>query len=221
MLWLWIEAGAPWAGTYAALRNEAQQAAAVSAVTRVFGGERGVLARRCGGCHALGKPGDEKGRPLPFSPEYGTRHGKVGRPTTYYERIVIDDDPHLRYNTNVLLDYTRPQDSALLLGPLAREAGGWGSCGDVFRSRDDPDLRALLAAVEEGKALLDGARVFGTEGFRPNRQYLREMVRFGVLESSADPERAAIDPFGTDQRYWRSLELPAMQPPEATASGGR
>jgi len=38
----------------------------------------------------------------------------------------------------------RPPLSPLILGPLAREAGGFGSCGDVLRDRNDPDYRRLV-----------------------------------------------------------------------------
>jgi predicted component of viral defense system (DUF524 family) len=46
---------------------------------------------------------------------------------------------------------------------------------------------------------------YGTPGFRPNWQYVREMKRFGVLPAEFDPARSPIDIFATDQAYWKSL----------------
>ena len=63
-LWLWVESGAPYAGSYAGLRNEAQQARAGSSQGTAFGGAREVLQRRCVSCHPAG--GD---RALPYPPE--------------------------------------------------------------------------------------------------------------------------------------------------------
>ena len=41
-------------------------------------------------------------------------------------------------------------------------------------------------------------------GFRPNKHYIREMKRFGILPADLgldDP----IDVYKTDERYWRSF----------------
>ena len=43
------------------------------------------------------------------------------------------------------------------------------------------------------------------DGWRPNPQYIREMRRFGILSETFDPENDPLDPFATDQAYWRSL----------------
>jgi hypothetical protein len=39
--------------------------------------------------------------------------------------------------------------------------------------------------------------------FRPNQQYVREMKRFGVLPADFKVTADPIDPFETDQRYWK------------------
>ena len=204
-LWLWIESSAPYAGTYAALRNEKEMEAASSATAAVFAGARRVLARRCGQCHDGGNSIDESRMPLPFTPDTKDRVKGVARPTAPYERLVFPNDPIARFSPNILLNFTRPEKSALLLGPLAKEAGGFESCGEVFEDKNDPDYRGLLAAIEKGKARIDAQPRFGTPNFKPNRQYVREMKRFGVLPPSFDPSRDPIDVFAADQRYWRSF----------------
>ncbi len=207
LVWMWIESGATYAGTYAALRNLEEQKAVRANL--VFSGQKPVLERRCAGCHALDAPADAARRPLPFVPDADARRRGAGRPITYHERLVLPDDPLARYSAHLLLNLTRPEHSPLLLGPLAREAGGFGSCGDVFKNTEDPDYQSLLAAVAECKAGADARPRYATPGFRPNRQYLREMKRFGALPADFDDAAGAVDPFETDQAYWRGLHAGA------------
>jgi len=49
---------------------------------------------------------------------------------------------------------------------------------------------------------MDQVARFGTPAFRPNRQYVREMKRFGVLGPGFKADEGPIDVFETDQRYW-------------------
>jgi hypothetical protein len=41
-------------------------------------------------------------------------------------------------------------------------------------------------------------------GFRPNRHYIREMQRFGVLPKDLAPD-APVDAYATDRKYWDSF----------------
>ncbi len=209
-VWLWIESGAPYAGSYAGLRNAVDQARSGKAVGTVLGGGSQILGRRCGQCHTIGNPRDEKGRALPLEPITAGNARGLPRRVAIHERVILPNDPVARYSSNILLNFTRPASSPLLLAPLARSAGGWGSCGVVFNSTDDPDYRALLALVERGKAELEAVPRYGTPGFRPNWQYVREMKRFGILPKDFDPARDPIDIFATDQAYWKSL-WPSLQ----------
>ncbi len=205
MIWLWIESGATAHGSYAYLRNTQQQEAAGRATGLTLGGRREVLRRRCGSCHNLDKPNDAAGLSLPFRVDFNERRKGRG-PTAPYERIILENDPLLRFSSYILFDFTKPEESALLLGPLAKESGGWGSCrGTVFSGTDDPDYKALLESISQGKAVLEAAGIFGSAGFRPNRQYLREMARFGVIAAKPDPPADPMDVFSIDQKYWRSL----------------
>lgn len=203
-LWLWIESGAPYAGTYAALRNEETQHRAARAVHQVFAAQAGVFQRRCESCH-----NSRAGAEAPVFPfNYETRRkakGSLPRPTADYERIVLENDPLARFTAEILLNFTRPRLSPLLLGPLSKSAGGYGSCGEIFRSPDDPDYRLLLSAIEKSKAELDTEPRFATPGFKPNPQYLREMKRFDILPASFDLAHDAINVYEVDQKYWRSL----------------
>jgi hypothetical protein len=118
-----------------------------------------------------------------------------------YERVVRKDD--YRFAPHILLNASRPELSPLLLGPLPETAGGWGACEHRYTGTSDPDYQTLLAALQEGKRRLDETPIYGTPDFRPNRQYIREMVRFGVLGPEYQQRNKPIDFFQTDQQYWK------------------
>ena len=62
----------------------------------------------------------------------------------------------------------------------------------------------MLASIRRGKAEADVRPRYGTPGFRPNRQYIRELKRYGILASDFDPATSPIDIFEADRAYWRS-----------------
>jgi hypothetical protein len=205
LLWLWIESGAPYAGSYAGLRNAAQQAREGQAVGTVMGQGASLLRERCSKCHESDPDGES--RPLPLTTEFGRKNrARVGRATGAYERVVLENDPIARFSPHILLNFTQPKFSPLLLGPLAKAAGGWGSCGEGgFASTQDPDYLRLLAAIEQGKGILDSEPRFGAPAFKPNPQYVRELKKYGVIPPGFDPGRQTLDHFAADQAYWRSL----------------
>ena len=202
---LWIEVGAPYPGTYAALgtgmiggyeRNQIQRPDLDWPETRAA---QDVLDRRCASCHTdhlvlPRSPSDNRSMP-PWDIRYG--------------------DIRLRLSRHILYDLTRPERSMLVRAPLAPEAGGYGRCradfedpgsalATVFDSRDDPDYRTLLAAVEAAARYLDEVKRFDMPGFQPRDAYLREMKRYGVLPADLEPS-TPVDPYVTDRAYWRSL----------------
>lgn len=142
---------------------------------------------------------------MPFHPNFAGNNRGLKRPTGYYERVVLENDPLARYSENILLNFSRPEASSLVLGPLAKRCGGYGSCGKVFEDRSDPDWQRLVAIIARAKRALDATPRYTTPGFRPNRQYVREMKRFGVLPVSFDAGRDPLDVFQTDQAYWKSF----------------
>jgi hypothetical protein len=205
-VWLWIESAAPYAGSYAALRNaetreRAQQALAVAR-------NSGQSDGRCIVCH---KPNS----PLEMPYEYWRNSKRLerwkpsikllDRPIGPNERVIVPDDPIAKFGAALLYNFTRPEKSPVLLAPLAKAAGGWECCPGVYKDRDDPHYQDQLARIRQAKELLDAEPRYATPGFKPNRQYLREMRRYGLLpeDSSDSPENVNV--FQLDQRYWRSL----------------
>ena len=204
-LWLWIESGAPYAGS---LRGAAQRRAAGASPARPTGTALGhaanLLKERCSKCHESDPTAKQAlaadHRIRPEEPR------SLERPTGAYERVVLENDPIARFSPNILLNFTRPELSPLLLGPWRKPAGGFGSCGEGgFANTQDPGYQQLLAGIKQGKAILDSEPRFGTPGFQPNPQYVRELKKYGVIPPGFDLARQPLDYFAADQAYWRSL----------------
>ena len=200
---LWIESGAPYPGTYAALgtgmiggyaQNEPVNTDWDWPETKAAAE---VIARRCGGCH------EEPARLLPrsLSDERGL---SFWRPDM--------NDPRLTTSRHIVFNLTRPEKSLFLLAPLAKSAGGWGLCrqpstrqpAPVFADTDDADYQKLLALCRAGKSRLDQIKRFDMPDFTPRIEWVREMIRYGILPPGT--ERAPrIDAYATERAYWKSL----------------
>jgi len=198
-VWMWIESAAPYAGSYGALRSTEDRGREGRAAGAALGGLGAVLNRRCSSCH--------NGKKLPRVPFHvdGAKSRGIKRPVARHERKIIPNDPLALYSTHAIVNLTRPQFSSVLMAPLARKAGGRESCPGVFKTKNDPDYKRLLKALTQAKARMDATPRFATPQFKPNRQYIREMKKYGVLPKAFDPSKDKIDIFETDQKYWKSL----------------
>ena len=212
---LWLDAGAPYPGTYAALgtgmiggyqanaqvlENDAKWPESVAA--------QEAFARRCAACH------DAKHTPIPR-----TLSDEIG--LSFWSPDM--NDPRLRHSRHIVFNLTRPEKSLVLLAPLARSAGGYGRCrpadaakdadSAVFVNKDDADYRALLAMCEAGRRRLDEVKRFDMPGFRPRPEYVREMKRYGVLPASFDAAKDPLDVYAVERQYWDLFGWkPAVQP---------
>ena len=201
MLRLWIDLGAPYPGTYAALGTGSIGGYLENNLvnddrdwpTSRAGAE--VLDRRCASCHQ-----GAQSLPRAMSDERGIS----------FWRFDIDD-PRLQLSRHIVFNLTEPEHSLLLLAPLAAKEGGFERCRNadgesvsVFADRSDPDYRTLLEMVRAGQANLQQIKRFDMPDFQPRPEYLREMRRYGVLpEDHLDD--ASVDPYVLDQKYWESL----------------
>jgi len=202
----WINAGAYYAGTYAALgtgmigvrekhwdRSLQQYVDGRHQNDLVYPEVKaiaGVLKRRCSECHK----GDNG---LPLSPSRGSGNWRAPREVVY--------------------NLTRPEKSIMLLAPLARTSGGWGMQRrgkggkpsgepvEVFKDTKDPDYRVLLKGIQKSKWLLDRITSFEMPNFKPRASWVREMKRFGIIPASFELGRDNINVYDVERRYWRSL----------------
>jgi hypothetical protein len=208
VLRLWIEVGAPYPGTYAALgtgmiggyhqnrqvHTDGDWPAAQSA------GE--VIDRRCKSCHQ-----GSMVLPRNLSDECGLSFWKPSW-----------SDPRLKRSRHIVFNLSRPEKSLILLAPLAGAHGGLDLCRQreegrnsrreemepVFTSREDPDYQRLLALCRKGQEDLERIKRFDMQDFVPHPAYIREMKRYGVLDAAHPPD-LPLDPYALDRAYWQSL----------------
>ncbi len=203
MLRLRIESGAAYPGTYAALgcgmighyaENQPVNTDNDWPTTRA-GAQ--VLQDRCASCH------NAPARVLP-------RSLSDERGVSFWQPAM--DDPRLLTSRHIVFNLTRPDQSLLLLAPLAEAAGGWGLCKDpktkapvtVFADTNDAGYQTLRAMCEAGKERLERDRRFDMPGFRPRQDWVREMQRYGILPRTLSGDQA-IDPYAVEKEYWESL----------------
>lgn len=192
----WIEVGAPYPGTYAALGTgmiggyyENNQVGTDQQWPQSIAAAE-AIARRCATCHQ------------------NVPRNLTDEATLSFWRPDWNDQ-RLKRNRHILFNLSRPHLSLALLAPLAKEARGYARCvtkdGEpIFTSTADPDYRKILAMTTAGRDHLERIKRFDMPGFRPDPAYLREMKRYGVLSSNHPPD-ALLDVYALDQAYWKSL----------------
>lgn len=98
------------------------------------------------------------------------------------------DDLRLLTSRHIVFKLSRPDQSQILLAPLAESAVGWGLCRDrktrervtVFPDKADPGYQAPLALCVVGKeALAQGTQRFDMPDFRPPADWVREKKELG------------------------------------------
>jgi len=218
----WIHVGAPYIGTYAALiqgmiGSTGYEKSHYTAIdTRILKSEKVILAqevikRRCGTCH-VGV------RTVPKHPADWGQGTSLLQPQRAWKIKQTDNRRVWRFQQHILYNLTHPEQSVQLLAPLAKEAGGYGACREieregkrirvtekaavVFKSKDDPDFKTLLAAIQDAKALHDSDPRWDTPGWKAPPEYIREMKRHGILPESFDRDKDPLDPYEIDKRYW-------------------
>jgi hypothetical protein len=222
----WIHCGAPYIGTYAALiggmvGSTGYERSHFTAIdTRILKSEKVKLAsevvkRRCSRCHT-------GVRNVPKHPVDWGRGTQLIQPHRAWLIKQGDKRAVWRFQQHILYNLTHPDRSVQLLAPLAKKAGGYGACceiikgkkgaaevtdkpASVFASKDDPDYRTLLAAIQDTKALHDSDPRWDTPGWKAPVEYIREMKRHGILPESFEREKDKLDPHKIDKRYWAAV----------------
>jgi hypothetical protein len=231
MIKLWIDASATFPGTYAALGSgmigpyaelqyKTKPAVDVDSWPSMVAA-RQVLTDRCARCHVgdMKLPATPKdtlglrlhhlvygeGEPRYWDPPWIREYGDGSLRPGSLQWLRAYGDPRLRFSRHKIYNLTHPERSLQLLAPLSQKVGGLGICGDVFRHQDDPGFRVLLTAIEDAKHYLDRITRFSMPNFRPEPEYVREMIRFGALPADFDVHADSIDVYDVDRRYWQSL----------------
>jgi hypothetical protein len=196
MLRLWIESAAAYPGTYAALgcgmignyaENNQVNTGADWPETKAAAA---VIQQRCAACH------DRPARALP-------RSLADERGVSFWQPSL--DDPRLNTSRHIVFNFTRPEKSLILLAPLSQSAGGWNLCRtNVFASKSDPGYQQLHNLVLAGRNFLNQNTRFDSENFRPRKDWVREMQRYGILPECVTPDDVT-DAYAVERAYWASL----------------
>lgn len=222
---LWLDAGANYAGTYAAnasgglgyymqnrnVRNDRDWPETAAADE--------VITRRCDPCHCP-TPEERKIGRYDLYTDYKVNHDPRSQKNMFVAHTMCEDNG--RFNRHVIYNLSYPEKSKILRGPLAKEAGGLGVCQDksgkvVFADTSDADYQTLLKYIQRGrKYILEEDNRFSMwdasvnngpdcpQQFIPRWAYLREMIRYRLLPIETST-RTSLDPYEMDQKYWKSL----------------
>jgi len=174
---LWIESGAPYAGTYAALGTGMVNCTIPPA----------VLEERCDACHV---PKDKKDRRNQFKTHQELMFN-LSRPET---------------SLAILAPLAKEAGGLDLCRAASSGQNSTGMSARVFCTTHDPSYQKILVEIVRARDRLEQVRRFDMPGFRPNEPYIREMKRFGILPSGLGAQDP-VDVYATDEKYWRSFWL--------------
>ncbi|MDX1283998.1 MAG: hypothetical protein R3182_03255 [Draconibacterium sp.] len=205
----WIEAGGAYPGTYAALgggaiggyyqnmqlvNNDSEWPESLAA--------KKAIEKRCLKCHK-----EDLRIPENLTHENGV---SFWRPENW-------DEPALKRVRHMVFNLTNPENSVMLLGPLSKEAGGYGACKEiladgekgnsieVFKDKNDNDYQAILKMIHAGKNRLQEVTRFDMANFKPHPAYIREMKKYGILPKDFNSEKETLDVYQLDRKYWDSF----------------
>ncbi|MEI6647288.1 MAG: beta-L-arabinofuranosidase domain-containing protein [bacterium] len=176
---LWIESGAPYAGTYAALGTGMVNVTIPPA----------VLEERCDACH---KVTDKKDRRDQFKTH----------------RELLFNLTHPETSLAILAPLAKAAGGLELCRAMTNGQSSAAVPIQVFCTTNDPSYQKILAEIVKARNSLEQIKRFDMPGFRPNDPYLREMKKFGILPNSLGAQDP-IDVYATDEKYWRSFWLSA------------
>jgi hypothetical protein len=202
MIRFWINTGATYPGTYAALgsgmvgrmiRNDADR---TPVQNKQWDAARAVIKRECQSCHKELMPDvvEEKNL-IWWKSRTDMMNGAIPK-EAFFEKV--------NFSRHIVYDLTEPKNSTLLLAPLADSKGGYGLCQKngkpIFKNTKNKSYKKLLSAVTHTKTYLDSIKRFDMPGFVVRPEYYRELVRYGIVDQNTP--RQDVDPYAVEQKYW-------------------
>ncbi|MDO4574414.1 MAG: polysaccharide lyase family protein [Planctomycetia bacterium] len=221
----WLDAGANYAGTYAAnasggmgyymqnhnVRNDRDWPEAAAT--------REAITRRCDPCHCPTEEDRKIGR-YNLATDYKVNHDPRSQKNMFVAHDMCEDNG--RFNRFVIYNLSYPEKSKVLRGPLSKSAGGLGTCEAksgkvIFADTADPDYQTILKYIQRGRTyLLEEDNRFSMlnpspnngkdcpQRFVPRWAYVREMIRYGLLPVDTPPG-TPLNPYELDQKYWETF----------------
>ena len=205
----WINSGAAYPGTYASLGPSGSigwlaQNSVVNNIADLPSVDVAskAIAQRCASCHS----GNQS---VPVSAVDNLKTLTYGSGSSGYEEVDFKRPSVSKFSRFRVFNLTHPDLSLMLMAPLAKSAGGLGTCvgkdgAPVFASTSDPDYQAILAGIRDTGKRLDEITRFDMPNYRPSPQWLREMKRFGLLPKDQGTDKQ-VNPYEVEKRYFESL----------------
>ena len=208
----WINTGASYPGTYAALgsgmvgetigkadSNGTYNMQVVSPVqNKEWIAATAIIEKKCQSCHSELMNNICSEENLSFWSARKLVSGGWMEKQKYKEAI--------RFSRHIIYNLDEPEKSTALMAPLSKDSGGYGLCIDeknnksIFDSRLNKDYLTLLEAIMNSSEYLDSIKRFDMIDFVVRPEYYREMKRYGVLDDDVSIEE--VNPYKTDSIYW-------------------
>lgn len=111
----------------------------------------------------------------------------------------------IRFSRHIIYNLNEPDQSTILLAPLSKEAGGYGLCvkkngKPVFETSSEKGYIAIFDAVRNSSEYLNSIKRFDMENYVVSPDYFREMKRYGVIANDVPIED--VNPYEVDKVYW-------------------
>jgi hypothetical protein len=140
------------------------------------------LVERCGECHAEKETQEGKNKPWEGWHFKGHHLGWAG----------------------TIVNISEPEKSFLLRAPLAKDSGGLGICSRiVFENKNDPLFKEIVQSLNRTRKKLEQDKRFDMSGFRPNKDYIREMQKYGLIKKNLQDDET-FDYYKIEREYFDS-----------------
>lgn len=113
--------------------------------------------------------------------------------------------PQNRISSHTVFNTSYPENSPMLLEPLAVEAGGRAKEGGhpvIFKDKNDANYKAILSAIERAKKFIDEENPHYTSpNYEPRGAYLGALKRREIIKDGDNLKN--FDAFKADKKYWK------------------
>ncbi|MDO4574125.1 MAG: hypothetical protein Q4D98_02805 [Planctomycetia bacterium] len=180
-----------------------------------------TISRRCDPCHAPTEADKKIGSYTLPAQYYANYYPPEQFQKNLFVAHTLSEDGG-RFNRHIIFNLSYPEKSKAVRAPLAQSAGGLGVCQaksgkPVFTDTNDPDYQTILAGIQRGrKYILEENNRFSMAlpspnngkdcpvRFVPRKEYVREMIRYGILPSDWDFSQP-LNPYEVERKYWESM----------------
>ena len=124
-----------------------------------------------------------------------------------------EKSPRIRMSHHAAFNTKTPENSSVLMAPLAVEAGGRAKSGAhpvIFRDKSDPDYQKIRAAINRAHEYIKNENPRYTDAnYKPRGAYYGALIRRGIIKKDDSLEN--FNAFEADKKYWDKVIDPPAQ----------